>query len=98
MKRLLIFPVLLFMVACAPPGETTSPEAIADPATATETYAPARGALFKISDRHGYYIREWQHPRTGCWYLLGTANASGITPLNDANGQICETPSRDIAR
>ena len=98
MKRLLIFPVLLLMAACAPPEEASSPEAIADPSTTIETRAPARGALFKIADRYNYYIREWQHPRTGCWYLLGTANASGITPLNDANGQICETPSRDIAR
>ena len=96
MKRLLIFPVLLLMAACepAPSADPVYP----DPATTDETRAPARGAKFKIADKGNYYIREWQHPRTGCWYLVGTANSSGIAPLNDANGQICETPSRDIAR
>ena len=96
MKRLLFIPVMLLMTACE------SPQAVepvySDPATTTETRAPARGAKFKIADRGSYYIREWQHPRTGCWYLVGTANASGLTPLNDSNGQICETPTPAITR
>ena len=98
MKRLLILPVALLIVACEPVDDPQAAPAPTDPSTKDETRAPARGAKFKIVDGKNFYIREWQHPGTGCWYLLGTGDASGLSPLNDTNGQVCESTSQALTR
>lgn len=94
MKRLLIIPALLFMAACEP---AVSEAEATNSSTEEETWVPAAGKKYKVTI-HSHYVREWQHPTTGCWYLLGTGDASGITPLNDANGQICDPMTQNIAR
>lgn len=93
MKRVIILAALL-LSSCAEPAETNT--STTSKSTTEETKAPATGAFYEVSSNR--YIREWQHPGTGCWYLLGTGEAEGIVELNDANGQVCDPVATSVTR